>query len=317
MQTEKVYLTKEKERGMDMNTNTTASATTMGKTTRTCLVTGASAGIGHATALELLRAGHTVYGAARRIQKMDALRAAGGRVLAMDITSEADLERVVHTVLDEQGRIDVLINNAGIGLHGAIEDTPIEQARYLFEVNLFGTARLTQLVLPCMRKQGSGVIVNVSSIGGEITLPLGVWYYASKHAFEAFSDALRQEVGPFGINVVIIQPGIIKTEFEKETPQELRAISGQGAYRNVAEAMAKRAETSLGEGSRASDPAVVARAIRTAIESPAPKTRYAVGYVAGLLLTLNRLLPDRVFDRMVTGWAKEAYQRDVALSGEK
>jgi short-subunit dehydrogenase len=220
-------------------------------------------------------------------------------------------------MIAEQGRIDVLVNNAGIGLHGAIEETPVEQARNLFEVNLFGTARLTQLVLPGMRKQGSGVIVNVSSIGGEITLPLGVWYYASKHAFEAFSDTLRQEVGPFGIHVVIIQPGIIKTEFEKETAQELRAISGQGAYRNLAEAMAKRAETSLGEGTQASDPAVVAKAIRAAIESPAPKTRYAVGYAARLLLLLNRFLPDRRFDRMVMDWAKEAYQRDVALSHEK
>jgi short-subunit dehydrogenase len=297
-------------------TNHTTSMTTMPKTAKVCLVTGASSGIGHATALELQRAGYIVYGVARHIEKMDDLRAAGGHALAMDITTETDLERVVHTIIDEQGRIDVLVNNAGIGLHGAIEDTSLDQARHLFEVNLFGTARLTQLVLSHMRKQGSGTIVNVSSIGGEITLPLSAWYYASKHAFEAFSDTLRQEVGPFGIHVVIIQPGIIKTEFEKETAQELRTISGQGAYRNIAEAMAKRAETSLGEGSKASDSVVVAETIRLAIESPAPRTRYAVGYVAGLLLTLNRLLPDLRFDKMVMDWAKEAYQRDVALSRE-
>jgi short-subunit dehydrogenase len=176
----------------------------------------------------------------------------------------------------------------------------IERARGLFEVNLFGQARLTQLVLPSMRAQGSGTIINVSSIGGEIALPLGAWYYASKHALEAYSDTLRQEVRRFGIDVVLIQPGIIKTEFEKGTAQELRDVSGHGAYRNVAEAMAARAEKMFNGDSKASDPAVVASAIRTAIESPAPKPRYAMGYLARLLLALNRRLPDRLFDRIAT-----------------
>jgi short-subunit dehydrogenase len=267
---------------------------------KVCLVTGASSGIGYATALELLRAGHTVYGVARRVDKMEPIRAAGGHTLAMDMKNEADLQRVVDTILNEQGCIDVLVNNAGIGSHGAIEDVSIETGRNLFEVNLFGVARLIQLVLPNLRQHNSGTIINVSSIGGEIALPLGAWYYASKHALEAFSDSLRQEVKQFGINVVLIQPGIIKTEFENETPKELRTLSGHGAYGKMAEAMAKRAETSLGEGSKASDPSVVAKAIRHAIESPAPKPRYAVGYVAGTLLWLNKLLPVRLFDKMVT-----------------
>jgi short-subunit dehydrogenase len=154
--------------------------------------------------------------------------------------------------------------------------------------------------LPHMRGQKSGTIINVSSIGGEIALPLGSWYYASKHALEAFSDTLRQEVKQFGIHVVIVQPGIIKTEFEKETPQELRAISGQGAYGKMAEGMAKRAEESLGAGGKASDPSIVAETIRKVIESEKPKPRYAVGYVAGTLLRLNKFLPVRVFDSMVT-----------------
>ncbi|MFF5205058.1 oxidoreductase [Streptosporangium sp. NPDC000396] len=265
-----------------------------------CLVTGASSGIGRATALELLRAGHIVYGAARRVERMDAIRAAGGHTMAVDVTNEADLERAVSTVLHEQRRIDVLMNNAGIGLHGAVEDVPIRQARDLFEVNLFGAARLTQLVLPHMREQGSGTIVNVSSIAGEISLPLGGWYHASKHAFEAYSDSLRQEVGPFGIDVVLIQPGIIRTEFEQETPRELRALSGRGAYRNLAEAMARRAEASFGERGKASDPAVVAKAVRKVLESARPKPRYPVGYLARTILMLNRILPDRAFDRMVT-----------------
>ncbi|MER6948466.1 oxidoreductase [Nonomuraea sp. NPDC000554] len=265
-----------------------------------CLITGASSGIGNATALELMRAGHTVYGAARRMAKMDALRGAGGHVLPMDVTNEADLERVVHTVLDEQGRIDVLVNNAGIGVYGAAEDVPMEQARNQFEVNVFGPARLIQLVLPHMRRQGSGTIVNVSSIAGEIALPLGAWYYASKHALEAYSDTLRQEVKRFGVNVVIIQPGIVKTEFDSGTTQGLRENSGKGAYRDVAEAMARKAETAMGGGSKASDPRVVAQAIRKAVESVSPKPRYPVGYMAGTLLRLNKLLPDRAFDSLVS-----------------
>lgn len=280
------------------------SSTSSSDRVKTCLVTGASSGIGHATALELLQAGYTVYGAARRLDKMEAIRAAGGHALGLDITKETDIERGVNTILDEQGQIDVLVNSAGIGLHGAIEDVSIEQARHLFEVNVFGTARLIQLILPHMRKARFGKIINISSIGGEIALPLGAWYYASKHAFEAYSDTLRQEVKRFGIDVVLIQPDIIKTEFEKETPKEMRTISGHGAYANVAEAMARRAESSFGEATRASDPALVAKIIREAIASSAPKPRYAVGYLAGTMLFLNRLLPDDIFDKMVTSRLK-------------
>ncbi|MCG5214281.1 oxidoreductase [Streptosporangium sp. KLBMP 9127] len=264
---------------------------------KVCLVTGASSGIGLATALELQRAGHIVYGAARRVERMDAIREAGGHALPTDVTKQEDLERAVRTVLDEQGRIDVLVNNAGTVLHGAVEDVPLGLAREEFEVNLFAPARLVQLVLPYLRAQRSGTIVNVSSIGGEIALPLGAWYYASKHALEAFSDTLRMEVEPFGVNVVVIQPGIIKTEFEDQTAAQLREFSGGGAYKNMAEAMARRGETGLSEGS---DSGVVAAAIRQAIESDRPDTRYAVGWLADKLLQLNRDLPDREFDEIVT-----------------
>lgn len=272
----------------------------MTETTRVCIVTGASSGIGLATTIELLRAGYCVYGAARRVERMEPLCAAGGRAIAMDVTREDDLNRVVRTVLTEQGRIDVLVNNAGAGLPGAVEDVPIDQARALFGVNLFGPARLTQQILPVMREQGSGTIINVSSIGGEIAMPLNAWYYASKHALEAYSDTLRQEVAPFGIRVVLIQPGIIKTEFEKGTADILRRVSGKGAYRYMAEAIAARAEQFFSAQTNASEPDVVARAIRTAIESPSPKARYAVGYMAKVLLTLNRILPERIYDNMVT-----------------
>ncbi|NUW45926.1 oxidoreductase [Nonomuraea rhodomycinica] len=263
-----------------------------------CLVTGASSGIGHATALELLRAGHVVYGAARRVERMAALRAAGGHVLEADVTSEADAERAVRTVLDERGRVDVLVNNAGAGLHGAIEDVPVERARRLFEVNLFGAARLTQLVLPGMRERRSGRIVNVSSVAGRFALPMVAWYHASKHALEAFSDALRQEVRPFGIKVVVVEPGLVRTEFEREAARELRAFSGSGAYRGPAEAMARRSEGLAAV--RMSDPAVVARTIRKAVEAPRPRLRYPTGHLARPLLAFAGLTPDRLFDRMVT-----------------
>lgn len=265
-----------------------------------CLVTGASSGIGHATALELLRGGHIVYGGARRVRQMEAIREAGGHALPMDVTKEEDLQRVVRTVLDAHERIDVLVNNAGAVVHGAVEDTPMAMARDEFEVNVFAPARLTQLVLPHMRARGSGTIVNVSSIGGEIAFPLGAWYYASKHALEAFSDTLRMEVGQFGIEVVVVQPGIIKTDFEAGTARQLREISGTGAYRQMAEAMAHAAEPRAGVDNPASDPGVVATTIRQAVESARPETRYVVGWQAEALLQLNRSLPDREWDARIT-----------------
>ncbi|MFC7585712.1 SDR family NAD(P)-dependent oxidoreductase [Nonomuraea antimicrobica] len=158
--------------------------------------------------------------------------------------------------------------------------------------------------MPYMREQGSGTIINVSSVGGEIALPLGCWYYASKHALEAYSDSLRMEVEPFGIDVVIIQPGIIKTEFEDRTAQDLREISGTTAYGKMAEAMARRAETQLGENTQGSSPGVVATTIRQAIEAGKPETRYAVGWMADKLLELNRTLPDREFDQILMNAAK-------------
>ncbi|MEU6711305.1 oxidoreductase [Nonomuraea sp. NPDC046802] len=269
---------------------------------KVCLVTGASSGIGHATALELLRAGHIVYGVARRTHLMEAIREAGGHALPMDVTVEEDLQRVVRTILEAHQRIDVLVNNAGAVVHGSVEETPLRMARDEFEVNLFAPARLVQLVLPGMRERRSGTIVNVSSIGGELAFPLGAWYYASKHALEAFSDTLRMETGQFGIDVVVIQPGIIKTDFEAGTARQLREISGSGPYGKMAEAMAGAAETPT-DDSPASDPGVVATAIRQAVESDRPETRYVVGWQAEALLRLNDSLTDREWDARITGLA--------------
>lgn len=267
---------------------------------KVALVTGASSGIGKASAGALHEAGFVVYATARHPEKLTDLEATGLRTLRLDVTDEESMSAAVAGVEYEHGAIDVLVNNAGFGLFGAAEDLPLEEARRQFEVNVFGPARLTQLVVPNMRRQGSGTIVNVTSMGGEVTFPLGAWYHASKHALEAYSDALRQEVKRFGIDVVLIQPGFIKTGFNGIASQAVLEHSSRGAYRTLAEAMAKSTEQLNGENSKASDPSVVANAIRKAVESERPKPRYAAGYMAKPLLTLNRLLPDRVFDRIAT-----------------
>lgn len=264
---------------------------------KVCLVTGASSGIGLATALDLLGAGYVVYGAARRVERMDVVRAAGGHVVPTDLCDPDDLDRLVGTVVAEQGRIDVLVSNAGTVLHGAVEDVPLGVAREYLDLNLLAPARLAQLVLPHMRAQGSGTIVNVSSVAGEIAMPLGGWYYAAKHGLEALSDTLRMEVGHFGIDVVIIQPGIIRTEFGDHAADQLREFSGEGAYQDMAVGMAGRMGS--GPDQQGSEATVVAEVVRQAIEADQPQTRYAVGLMAEDLLRLGRTLPDRAFDEMI------------------
>ncbi|MCU1652217.1 MAG: Estradiol 17-beta-dehydrogenase, partial [Pseudonocardia sp.] len=180
---------------------------------KTVLVTGASSGIGKETAKTLLADGYAVYVAARRVDRMSELEQLGATALAMDITNDEDIVAAVKRITAERGGIDVLINNAGFGMYGAMEDTTLDDARYQFEVNLFGLARLTQLALPYMRDRGAGKIVNISSVGGKIYTPLGAWYHATKHALEGWSDSLRLELKPLGIDVIVIEPGIIRTEF--------------------------------------------------------------------------------------------------------
>jgi NAD(P)-dependent dehydrogenase (short-subunit alcohol dehydrogenase family) len=263
------------------------------KSKRVILVTGASSGIGLATSLKLIEDGHTVYGGARRMAALGPIVDAGGQALSLDVTDEATMRAAVEEMLKREARIDVLINNAGYGSYGAVEDVPMEEARRQVEVNLFGLAGMTRLVLPHMRAQASGAIINISSMGGTIYFPLGAWYHATKHAVEAFSDCLRLEVKRFGIDVVIIAPGAIDTGFNAIVRDQVLAASGDGNYAEMAKGMA--AAVVPGRGS---NPKVIADVIARAVAANRPRTRYRAGQYSRSLVWLRRLLPDRAFDRV-------------------
>ena len=274
-----------------------ASAANRGAT-RTALVTGASSGIGEDTARKLQALGYVVYGAARRTDRLQALVTDGIRPLTMDVTDDASMTAGVDRILEETGRIDVLVNNAGYGSHGAIEDVPIDEARRQFEVNVFGLARLTQLVSPHMRAQGSGTIINISSIGGRLTTPLGGWYHATKYAVEALSDALRMELRPFGIDVVVVEPGAIRTAWWSIAADHLEATAEGSAYADQIRAVAG-AMRSESNNRRYSPPEVIARTVGKIVTARRPRTRYAVGFMAGPLIAARRILPDRAFDQLI------------------
>ncbi|MDO6408037.1 oxidoreductase [Pantoea phytobeneficialis] len=267
-------------------------------TTKVALVTGASSGIGAATAHRLKALGFTVYAAARRVERMQNLADSGVHVLAMDVTDDASMQAGIARIIARSGRIDVLVNNAGYGSYGAVEDVPLDEARVQFEVNVFGAARLCQLVLPYMRAQRSGTIVNISSMGGKLHTPLGAWYHGTKFALEAISDCLRMEVQPFGIDVVVVEPGGIRTEWADIAADKLREVSGQGAYAGQAKSMAESMGGEAGR-KRLSPPTLIADTIARAVKARRPKTRYAVGFGARPLLFLRRWLSDRAFDRLM------------------
>ena len=267
-------------------------------TVKVALVTGASSGIGDATARRLAQLGYTVYAVARRADRMAALKERGIRTEAADVTDDAALVALVDKIISETGRIDVLVNNAGYGSYGALEDVPIAEARRQFDVNVFALARLIQLVLPHMRAQRDGYIVNISSIGGKIWEPLGSWYHATKFAVEGLSDSVRAEVAGFGIKVIVIEPGAIRTEWAAISADNLEAASAGTPYREQARFVSGTLRAT--DKSRlTSGPAVVANAIARAVQSPRPRTRYAVGGGARSILFAQRLLTDRGFDRFI------------------
>ena len=264
----------------------------------TALVTGASSGIGKETAKRLLEAGYTVYVAARRVEKMEDLAALGAVPVAMDVTKEEDVAAVVERIGNEQGGVEVLVNNAGFGLYGPVEEVSLDDARYQFEVNLFGLADLTRRVLPGMRERRSGKIVNVSSVGGKIYTPLGAWYHATKHALEGWSDCLRLELSPFGIDVIVIEPGMIRTEFVDRLSDRFD-VGPDSPYAGLARRLEAATRATYEKPGSSSPPGVIGDLILKAVQTRKPKTRYAGGKLAKPLLFLRRWLPDRLFDKAV------------------
>lgn len=260
------------------------------------LVTGASSGIGKAIAKNLIEKGYMVYGGARSVEKMDDLVALGGRSIYLDVTDKLSVKHCIDTIVDEQNRIDVLVNNAGYGSYGSLENVPIEEAKKEMDVNVFGLAQVTQMTLPVMRHQKSGKIINISSIAGKITSPLGSWYFAGKHAVEGLSDSLRQEVKQFGIDVVIIEPGGVKSQWASIAKNHLLETTQHTPYENLAEKVMNYFPFIEEKNS---DPEVIADLVYKAVKSKKPKTRYVGGYLAKPLLFARKILSDKLFDAAV------------------
>jgi NAD(P)-dependent dehydrogenase (short-subunit alcohol dehydrogenase family) len=271
------------------------------------LITGCSSGIGEAAARRLNRAGHVVYASARRPEALAGLAAEGCRTLPLDVTDEDSMVAAVRQIEQEQGRLDVLVNNAGYGLYGPIEQLEPAELQRQFDTNVFGPVRLCQLVLPGMRARRSGRIVNVSSMGGRTILPGGGAYHGSKYAVEAISDVLRIEVRPFGIDVVLIEPGVVRTPWSEQALQH-QATAGQAgeeaggdpyaAYKDAVSQSFDRAYSGpLARLSISAD--TVAKVIGRACETPRPRPRYLISPMAKSLVAAKRLLPDRAYDRLL------------------
>ena len=265
----------------------------------TVLVTGCSTGIGRATAVQLAKSGWTVYATARRLESIADLEADGCKTLALDVTDEASMAAAVKTVEEAEGGIDALVNNAGIQEIGAIETVPMDRVRGVFETNVFGAARMIQLVLPGMRERGKGRILTVGSMNGRFTWPGTGYYCATKHALEAIHDALRHEVRPFGIDVVLVQPGFVKTPLGETAAG--RRTEGDGPYASYNEAVAEVATTyTTGMlGMLACSAEAVAKTVEKALSSGRPRARYRVAPSAGLFMTTRKVLPDAGFDALL------------------
>jgi short-subunit dehydrogenase len=262
------------------------------------LITGASSGIGKATALKLLAEGWNVFAVARRLSRLEDLQKKGAVIIAVDLTDEKSVSEGVKMIRHQAGTIDILINNAGYGEYGSIEEVSAEEARQQFEVNVFGLVRITRMVLPQMRENHYGKIINLSSMAGKATAPMGGWYHASKHAVEALSDALRLEVRPFGIDVIVIEPGAIKTEWADIAREHLLKTSGHGPYARYAEAMALLIDKFYA-GRKPAPPEKIADIIYKAIIAKKPRTRYIATNDARYFIILKWLLPDRLFDYLL------------------
>jgi NAD(P)-dependent dehydrogenase (short-subunit alcohol dehydrogenase family) len=264
------------------------------------LVTGCSSGIGRATAEHLAKSGWNVYASARRVESIADLEEAGCKLLALDVTDDASMTAAVHAVEAAEGAVGILVNNAGYSQSGAVEDVPLDVVRAQFETNVFGLLRMTQLVLPKMRAQRWGKIVNVGSMGGTLVFPGGGIYHASKYALEALSDALRYELKGFGIDVVLIQPGLIRTRFGEVAVGSIEsAAPADGPYAQFNTAVATATTGVYEKGPLAMfgrGPEAVAKAIGKAISSRRPRPRYRVAPSARMLMTQRSLMTDRMWD---------------------
>lgn len=269
---------------------------------KTALVTGASSGIGKAIAQELQAAGFQVYAAARRVERMTDLEQIGIIPIALDLTKEDSIAAYVDTILSKEKSIDVLINNAGYGSYGAIEDVPLEEARRQFDVNLFGMARLIQIVTPSMRENHDGKIVNISSMGGKIWTKFGGWYHATKFAVEGFSDCLRMELKPFGLDVVVVEPGGIKTDWGIIAAENLKKTSANGAYAEMANEAANGMIKNC-SGSMLSKPELIAKTVRKAVTKRRPRTRYLIGFGAKPMVWTHKIFDDRMFDWVIKNFS--------------
>jgi len=280
----------------------------MTQVSRAVLITGCSSGIGRATALRLAAGGWSVWASARRPESIADLADAGCRTLALDVTDEASMAAAVAQVRAAAGAVGVLVNNAGYSQSGAVETVPLEAARRQFETNVFGLARLTQLVLPGMREQRWGKVVNVGSMGGRLTFPGGGWYHASKYALEALSDALRFEVRGFGVDVVLVEPGLITTEFATAANTAL-ADAGGVAPDAAGDDPYARFNATVGAVTQGAyegplklfggGPDRVARAIEKAITRRRAPSRVVVTPSARTTIPLRRALPDRAWDAVM------------------
>lgn len=267
------------------------------------LVTGASAGIGKETVKQLLEDGAIVYAAARRVDHMKDLEKLGAKILSLDVTDENSVLAAIAKINSETSGVDILVNNAGYGSYGAVEDVPLSEAKRQFDVNIFGLARLTQLVLPSMRKNKYGKIINISSMGGKMYSPLGAWYHATKHALEGWSDCLRIETKAFGIDVIIIEPGGIASEWGGIALENALKTSGNTAYSKITQGFAKMMKDTY-ENKKASPPTVISDLISKAVNAKRPKTRYHAGYMSGIALFSRWLLSDKIFDKFIMSMAK-------------
>jgi len=267
------------------------------------LVTGCSSGIGRATAERLAARGFVVYASARRVEAVADLEARGCRTLSLDVTDEESMQAAVRAVCDEHGAVGALVNNAGYSQSGAIEEVPLDDVRRQFETNVFGLVRMCQLVLPGMRAQRHGRIVNVSSMGANFTFPGGGFYHATKYAVEAISDALRFEVKGFGIDVVVVQPGIIRTGFADAATHAIgEATPDHGPYERFNHAVAASTQSVYERGPLAKlggGPETVARTIERAIASRTPKSRYRVTPSARVMAGQRALMTDGMWDRLM------------------